>query len=80
MHGNCFIKTTRAIDEVVEQNPDPKRLVPMFTVISIPSTLDDFILGERVYVRENTIYSCMTDESITGLRAENLMFDNYVRA
>lgn len=76
MQGNCLVTTNMRIEDVIAQAPRGKKA--MFRIVSAPSSVDDRFLGEHVYVKDGKVYDFMADKHVAGLKAEDLMFINYV--
>ena len=76
MIGWCLVPSRQTIDSVLAQTPSGK--IAMFRVVSASSQVDDSILGESVYIKNDKVYDFMADREIKGLKAEDLMFMSYV--
>jgi hypothetical protein len=74
--GLCQVPSRRNIKDVL--NETPKGHLAMFAVVSIPSTVEDHILGESVYIHNGRVYDFMCDVEIEDLQAGDLRFLRYV--
>lgn len=76
MNGLCEVPSRRQIRDVLNETPAGE--LAMFVVISIPSTVEDHVLGESVYIHNDKVYDFMGDNEIEGLQASDLRFLRYV--
>jgi hypothetical protein len=74
--GTCTVCRRASLEEILQQTPTGK--IAMFDVVSVPSRYPDYLLGERVYIKDGSIHDFITDSAHGPASDFDLHFVNYI--